>query len=157
MRRPKKPRSGKSLRGTKLGIPIRRQHPLGNVVVDFYCPRAKFAIELDGAHHHIGEDADRDRQLSARGVVVLRFENFHVRQNLLGVVKGIRELVLSRAALLREPKTSREDEGAEQLKALPDSERGASAPSSLAGRASDVGRRTSRGGGASKPRPSQPA
>jgi very-short-patch-repair endonuclease len=98
------------LRRTKLGIPIRRQHPLGNVVVDFYCPRAKVAIELDGAHHDVGADAERDRQLSARGVVVLRFENFHVRQNLPGVVKAIRELVLSRAALLREPKTSREDE-----------------------------------------------
>jgi very-short-patch-repair endonuclease len=40
------------LRGTRLGIPF-RQHPLGTVVVDFYCPRAKVAIELDGAHHQV--------------------------------------------------------------------------------------------------------
>jgi very-short-patch-repair endonuclease len=59
----------------------------------------KVAIELDGAHHDGGADAERDR-----------FANFHVRHNLPGVVKAIRELVLSRAALSREPKTSRENE-----------------------------------------------
>ena len=91
------------LRGTKLGVPMRRQHPIGNVVVDFYCPRAKVAIELDGAHHDIAVDAERDRTLSTRGIVVLRFENFHVRENLRGVITGIRELVQSRSALLRDP------------------------------------------------------
>jgi very-short-patch-repair endonuclease len=97
------------LRRTRLGIPIRRQHPLGTVVVDFYCPGAKVAIELDGAHHAASADGERDRKLSARGVVVLRFENFHIRENLPGVVTAIRELVLSRAALLREPKTLDDD------------------------------------------------
>jgi len=91
------------LRRTRLGLPIRRQHPLGTVVVDFYCPRAKVAIELDGAHHNANADAERDRMLSTMGIVVVRFENFHIRQNLRGVVTAIRELVLSRAALLREP------------------------------------------------------
>jgi very-short-patch-repair endonuclease len=90
------------LRGTRLGIPIRRQHPLGTVVVDFYCPRAKVAIELDGAHHDARADAERDRLLRSRGIMVLRFENFRVRQNLGGVVTVIRDLVLSRAALLRD-------------------------------------------------------
>ena len=97
------------LRRTRLGIPIRRQHPLGTFVIDFYCPRAKVAIELDGAHHDEDADAERDRMLLTRGIVVLRFENFRVRQNLPGVVTAIRELVLSRAALLREPRTSDED------------------------------------------------
>ena len=98
------------LRGTKLGIPIRRQHPLGNVVVDFYCPRARVAIELDGAHHEASADAERDRTLSTRGIIVLRFENFHVRQNLSAVVTAIRALVLSRAALLKKQKTAHDDE-----------------------------------------------
>jgi very-short-patch-repair endonuclease len=97
------------LRGTSLGAPICRQHPLGNVVVDFYCPRAKVAIELDGAHHDASADAERDQMLSTRGIAVVRFENFHIRQNLSSVVAAIRELVLSRAALLREPETSNDD------------------------------------------------
>ena len=98
------------LRGTRLGIPIRRQHPLGTVVVDFYCPLAKVAIELDGAHHNANADAERVRMLSTRGIIVLRFENFHVRQNLSAVVTAIGEMVLSRAALLREPKLSDDDD-----------------------------------------------
>ena len=99
------------LRGTKLGVPIRRQHPLGNVVVDFYCPRAKVAIELDGAHHDANADAERDRVLLKRGIVVVRYENYRVREDLPAVVTAIRDLVLSRAALVREPKTS--DDGEE--------------------------------------------
>src|SRR5687768_13627347 len=98
------------LRGTKLGIPIRRQHPIGNVVVDFYCPRARVAIELDGAHHNASSDAERDRMLSTRGIIVFRFENHRVRQNLSSVVAAIRELVQSRAALLRSQKTRDHDE-----------------------------------------------
>ena len=29
----------------------RRQHSIGNVILDFYCPKAKLGIELDGNHH----------------------------------------------------------------------------------------------------------
>src|SRR5688572_4179881 len=100
------------LRGTRLGIPIRRQHPLGNVIVDFYCPRAKVAIELDGAHHDASADAERDRELLARGVVVFRFENFQVR-NLPAVVTAIRELVLKRAAVLRDTRSDDDDDNNE--------------------------------------------
>ena len=87
------------------------------------------------AHHNANADAERDRMLSTMGIVVVRFENFHIRQNLRGVVT-IRELVLSRAALLREPRSDDDDEEEEddwQRLALPDSEKARSA-SSLAGR-----------------------
>ena len=69
------------------------------MIVDFYCPRAKVAIELDGAHHDPSADAVRDRELLTRGVVVFRFENFQVRENLPAVLSAIRDLVVSRAAL----------------------------------------------------------
>ena len=75
---PEETRLWEELRGTKLGIPIRRQHPIGTVIVDFYCPRAKVAIELDGAHHKPAADAVRDKKLLQEGVVVVRFENFRV-------------------------------------------------------------------------------
>jgi len=39
----------KGLKGSKLeGKKFRRQHSIGNYVVDFYCPECKLAIELDG-------------------------------------------------------------------------------------------------------------
>jgi len=34
---------------------FRRQHPIGEYVLDFYCPAAKLAIEVDGAAHDFGD------------------------------------------------------------------------------------------------------
>ena len=37
----------KQLKGAK----FRRQHPIGNFILDFYCHAAKLGLELDGAYH----------------------------------------------------------------------------------------------------------
>jgi very-short-patch-repair endonuclease len=37
---------------------FRRQHSIGNRIVDFACPAAKLAIELDGGQHAVGAKAD---------------------------------------------------------------------------------------------------
>src|SRR5712692_11728031 len=34
-----------------LGYKFRRQHPIGNYILDFYCAELQLAIELDGSHH----------------------------------------------------------------------------------------------------------
>ena len=39
---------------------FRRQHPVGEYVLDFYCPAAKLAIEVDGAAHDFGDRPARD-------------------------------------------------------------------------------------------------
>ena len=39
------------LRHAGLGWKFRRQHSLGPFIMDFYCPSARLAIELDGAAH----------------------------------------------------------------------------------------------------------
>ena len=40
------------LKGSKLlGYKFRRQYGVGPFVVDFYCPRLKLAIEVDGSYH----------------------------------------------------------------------------------------------------------
>ncbi len=39
------------LRARKDGTTFRRQHPVGPYVLDFYCPQARLAIEIDGEHH----------------------------------------------------------------------------------------------------------
>jgi very-short-patch-repair endonuclease len=65
----------KKLRGHK----FRRQHSLGNYIVDFYCSSEKIIIELDGDPHgeyyKIEEDKERDELLEKMGYTVLRFEN----------------------------------------------------------------------------------
>lgn len=55
----------KKLKQTRknLGRKFRRQHSIGNYILDFYCPQEKLAIELDGAAHFtaVGQAADQVR------------------------------------------------------------------------------------------------
>ena len=49
------------LRERAPGIPaFRRQHPRGPYVLDFYCAKARFAVEIDGWSHEIGDRPQRD-------------------------------------------------------------------------------------------------
>jgi very-short-patch-repair endonuclease len=81
------------LRNRQLGADFRRQHPAGQFVLDFYCPALRLAVELDGGQHadatHEARDRIRDRWLGERGVIVLRFWNTDVTQNLNGVLEAI--------------------------------------------------------------------
>lgn len=56
---------------------FRREHSIGIYTLDFYCPAAKLAIEVDGISHQTEEakqyDAARDDWLEAQGIRVLRF------------------------------------------------------------------------------------
>jgi very-short-patch-repair endonuclease len=66
-----------ALRKRPHGFKFRRQHPIGNFVVDFYCPAAQLALEVDGESHSMGErpkrDVLRDKWLQEQGVKVVRF------------------------------------------------------------------------------------
>ncbi|MCJ8166111.1 DUF559 domain-containing protein [Pontibacter sp. E15-1] len=84
----------KHLQGSQLvGRKFRRQHSIGNFILDFYCPSEKIAIELDGeVHQHIAAeqmDMERDEILSQLGIKVLRFENKEVFQHLDAVLQEI--------------------------------------------------------------------
>ena len=64
------------LRKKPLDIKFRRQHPIGSYIVDFYCPSAKLAIEVDGMAHDMGDRPERDerreRNLSQQGIETIR-------------------------------------------------------------------------------------
>lgn len=55
---------------------IRRQHPLGPYILDFYCPAAKLAIEVDGIAHDLGDRPERDQArtewLDGQGIDAVR-------------------------------------------------------------------------------------
>ncbi|MDR2187163.1 MAG: DUF559 domain-containing protein [Azonexus sp.] len=55
----------RELRRSPQGIKLRRQHPVGPYVIDFYCARAKTGFEIDGGAHDMGDRPDRDEQRSA--------------------------------------------------------------------------------------------
>jgi very-short-patch-repair endonuclease len=84
------------LRGTGLkGHTFRRQYSVKNYVLDFYCPKQKLAIEIDGDSHFIdrAEEYDRERQtvIESYGIKFLRFTNAEVSENIDGVVMKIIE------------------------------------------------------------------
>jgi very-short-patch-repair endonuclease len=78
---------------------FRRQHPVGRFVLDFYCPAAKLAIEIDGIAHDMGDnparDEHRDRWLRERDFRVLRVPATEVLTNIEGVTAMIVEHSLS--------------------------------------------------------------
>ncbi|MCD7099591.1 endonuclease domain-containing protein [Stenotrophomonas sp. MMGLT7] len=59
------------------GHRFRRQVPVGGYIVDFACPSARLALELDGGQHLQQRDYDmqRTRHLQALGWRVLRYWN----------------------------------------------------------------------------------
>ena len=85
----------KSLQGSKLeGRKFRRQHSVGNYILDFYCPAEHLAVELDGQVHRsdLAELFDHERTLflTAYGIKVIRFENFLVFEELESVLFRIK-------------------------------------------------------------------
>lgn len=81
-------------------LPIRfyRQKPIGNYIADFYCPKLKLVIELDGSQHYqdkgIVYDTERTKELSKyKEIKVLRIPNNQIDQNFNGVCEYIYAMV----------------------------------------------------------------
>ncbi|MDB5416650.1 MAG: cytosolic protein [Phenylobacterium sp.] len=72
---------------------FRRQHPLGSIILDFYCPSARPAVEVDGSTHWDEEagarDEARDAWLTSQGIAVMRIPASRVYQDLASVTDGI--------------------------------------------------------------------
>jgi very-short-patch-repair endonuclease len=85
----------KQLQQSKLGQKFRRQHSVGNYVLDFYCPASKLNVELDGKHHYteegIEKDKKRDAYLRSLNITTLRFENEDVFEKLPDVLMKIKK------------------------------------------------------------------
>ena len=75
------------------GIQFYRQKPIGNFIVDFYCPKANLVIELDGGQHYSedskAKDDQRDEYLRKMGLRVLRFSDREVFQDSIAVIEKI--------------------------------------------------------------------
>ena len=91
------------------GLRFRRQHPFGPYVLDFYCPSARLAVEVDGAAHDFADraagDERRDAWLADRGVCVLRFMAADVLddERLEGVLLMIADVAAAPSTASRSP------------------------------------------------------
>lgn len=85
------------------GLRFKRHGPMGRHVVDFVSDQAKVIIELDGPHHGLKAQIERDRVqdtwLESRGYQAIRVSNAEVQRNILGVLTAIEEAVRSPGAL----------------------------------------------------------
>jgi len=82
------------------GLKFRRQHPVGNYILDFACIEARLAIEVDGGQHNEMQihDDQRTALLEAQGWKVLRFWNNEVLQNIEGVlVEVLNALIIDKS------------------------------------------------------------
>ena len=70
------------LRGNRLGVKFRRQHPIPPYIVDFVVPRLRVIVEVDGRYHddpvQHARDAARTAALGAAGYTIVRVTNDEV-------------------------------------------------------------------------------
>ncbi len=82
----------RNLRKEQIGdYKFRRQHPLGQFILDFVCLEARLIIEVDGGHHMEQQEKDEERTLylEQQGFRVLRFWNNDVLSNIESVKQAI--------------------------------------------------------------------
>lgn len=83
------------IRNNQLGAKFRRQHGIGRYVVDFYCAEYRLVLELDGdSHYQKGAqeyDQIRDEFMRSLGLIVLRFSNKDIVENMECVLAVIVE------------------------------------------------------------------
>jgi len=82
------------LRGKQLkGYQFYRQKIIGNYIADFYCPKSKVVIEVDGGQHYSAEGKEKDKMrddyMTREGITVLRFSDIEVLGNLDAVLEKI--------------------------------------------------------------------
>ena len=74
-----------------------RQKPIRRFIVDFYCPKAKLVIELDGDSHYQegapSKDLRRDEELAELGMKVVRFTNTELKESFEAVCAQIEKAV----------------------------------------------------------------
>ena len=72
---------------------FRRQEIISNYIIDFFCPSAKLAIELDGSQHFesgtLEYDKKRAAHLQSLGITLVRFPNSDIHKNFSGVCQQI--------------------------------------------------------------------
>ena len=99
------------LRRNPCGIGFRRQHPIVRYVLDFYCPAARLAIEIDGIAHDMSDrparDESRDCWLEGQGLQVMRIE----ARKVLRDPDAVAEMLVQACRDTRDPSTIRSADG----------------------------------------------
>jgi very-short-patch-repair endonuclease len=79
-----------------MGVRVRRQSVILGFIADFYCPKARLVIEVDGSAHDPVRDAERDAVFNKHGFEVMRFTNIEVVNHTAAVAGLIQSKIKSR-------------------------------------------------------------
>jgi very-short-patch-repair endonuclease len=81
------------LRRRNRGMKFYRQAPIDRFIVDFYCPRKKLVIEVDGGIHEQADNREsdilREEFLRKKGLRILRIRNAEIFHDLSAVWRRI--------------------------------------------------------------------
>jgi very-short-patch-repair endonuclease len=82
------------------GYDFHRQKPIGNYIVDFFCPDLMLTIEIDGTSHEVKyhKDQKRQQQLEDYGIRFLRVQDIEVKRNIGSVTGYIQEWIKAHKA-----------------------------------------------------------
>ncbi len=79
---------------------FQRQKAIGNYIADFYCAKARLIIELDGSHHYLDGQKEKDdfrtKELEKYNLSVIKISNLDIDNNFSGVCEYIDSIVKQR-------------------------------------------------------------
>jgi very-short-patch-repair endonuclease len=93
------------LKWDKLWYRFLRQKPIAGYILDFYCPKLKLCIEIDGeSHEWVGDyDEKRDFLLKSLWIKTIRYKDDSVLHNLEWVWLDIEYIVTERSKEVKNP------------------------------------------------------
>ncbi|MDB4938543.1 MAG: putative nucleotidyltransferase protein [Labilithrix sp.] len=96
------------------GAKFRRQHPIAQYFVDFYCCEARLVVEADGNPHYPRpvKDIYRDANLRRLGIRVLRFENREILEDTPAVLAAIRRALAEPPLISEQARLAKERDDA---------------------------------------------
>ena len=69
-----------------------RQKVIENYIVDFYCPKARLAIEIDGEYHNYSNSKTekiRTQQIEKHNILIIRIPNTYIENDFINCCKYI--------------------------------------------------------------------
>lgn len=90
-----------ALKGAPQGVRMRKQHPIGPYLIDYYCAQAKIGFEVDGIAHDMGDRPERDEKrtewIAEQGISLVRIPAKDVLADPVEVAAAIVALCLDRS------------------------------------------------------------
>lgn len=104
-----------------MGLDFDRQRVIGEYIVDFYCKNLGAVVEIDGGSHKGKQDYDakRERFLQNLDLLVVRFKDFEVKDNIDKVLARLRDELASRLAEIQTPRQAMPDAPLKEGNATP--------------------------------------